>query len=84
MPLAGKGGGWHHGGMTKTATAPRKAAAPASVAKKRRTAAQKFRELPEAERRKRIHAFIDEVSEFWKGKPSTGSVDFLIKLRRGE
>ena len=58
---------------------------PATVTPTRKTAAQKkFRELPPAERKKRITAFLDDVSEFWKGKPSTGSVDFLLKLRRGE
>jgi len=70
--------------MTKTAVAKRKAAAPAAVTRKRKSAAQKFRELPEAERRKRLHAFIDEVDAFWKEKPDTGAVDLLIKLRRGK
>jgi hypothetical protein len=51
---------------------------------KRKTAAQKFRDLPPAERKKRIAAFCDEVRGFWKGRPSTGSVDFLLKLRRGK
>ena len=70
--------------MTKTGKAPRKASAPAGVATKRKSAAQKFRELPETERRRRITAFLDDVGEYWKDKPSTGVVDFLIKLRRGK
>lgn len=69
--------------MTKTDT-PRKAAAPAAVAKKRQTAAQKFRELPLAERKRRIAAMCEEVETFWKGKPETGAVSHLLKLRRGE
>lgn len=59
-------------------------AMPATVTPTRKTAAHKFRDLPPAERKKRLTAFLDDVSEFWKGRPSTGSVDFLLKLRRGE
>ena len=84
LPLAGKGSGWHRGGMAKTASAPRKATASDGVARKRKSAAQKFRELPEAERRRRINAFIDENDAYWKDRPSTGSVDFLVKMRRGK
>jgi hypothetical protein len=69
--------------MTKTATATRKAAVPAAVAKKRKTAAQKFRELPLAERKRRIAALCDEVEAFWKGKPDTGALAHLLKMRRG-
>ncbi|MDP1589851.1 MAG: hypothetical protein Q8M07_19020 [Prosthecobacter sp.] len=56
---------------------------PATVTPSRKTAAQKFRDLPPVERKTRITAFLDDVGEFWKGRPSTGSVDFLLKLRRG-
>ena len=70
--------------MTKTGKAPRKTSAPAGVASKRKSAAQKFRELPEAERRRRITAFLDDIAEQWKGSPKTEAVKFLIKLRRGE
>ena len=68
--------------MTKTAPATRKAAVP--TAKPRQSAAQKFRELPLAERKRRIAAMCDEVEAFWKGKPETGAVAHLLKLRRGE
>jgi len=68
--------------MTKTAPATRKAAAPAS--KPRQSAAQKFRELPLAERKRRIAAMCGEVEAFWKDKPDTGAVAHLLKLRRGE
>lgn len=67
--------------MTKTATAKRKAAAPV---KTRQSAAQRFRELPLAERKRRIAAMCEEVETFWKGKPETGAVSHLLKLRRGE
>lgn len=70
--------------MAKALSSSRKTNASPSTVKKRKTAAQKFRELPEAERRKRVHTFLADTSEFWKGKPSTGSVDFLVKLRRGK
>jgi hypothetical protein len=69
--------------MSKAATS-NKTAAPAGVAKTRKTAAQKCRELPLAERKRRIAALCDEVEEFWKGKPDTGALAHLLKLRRGE
>lgn len=68
--------------MTKTAQATRKATKP--TAKPRQSAAQKLRELPLAERKRRITAMCDEVEAFWKGKPETGAVAHLLKLRRGE
>ncbi len=67
--------------MNKSATSKRKAATPV---KTRQSAAQKIRELPSAERRKRLHALMDEVDAFWKGKPDTGALAHLLKLRRGE
>jgi hypothetical protein len=63
--------------MTKTAPAKRKAAKP------RQSAAQKFRELPLAERKRRIAAMCAEVETFWKGKPETGALAHLLKMRRG-
>lgn len=69
--------------MTKTAPASRKATTPVSK-QPRKTAAQRVRELPAAERRKRLHALMDEVDAFWKGKPDTGAVAHLLKLRRGK
>ena len=83
LNLAGSAGGWHHGGMIKNSVVRCKAVAPTAVIRKRKSAAQKFRELPEEERRNRLHAFIEEVDAFWKEKPDTGAVEFLIKLRRG-
>lgn len=73
--------------MSKSATTKRKAATrkvAASVAKPHKSAAQRVRELPAAERRKRLHALMDEVEAFWKGKPDTGALAHLLKLRRGE
>ena len=67
--------------MTKTAPTPHKATAPV---KARQSAAQKFRELPLAERKRRIAAMCEEVETFWKDKPDTGAVSHLLKLRRGE
>jgi len=61
-----------------------KAASDKSTAKKRRTAAQKFRELPAGEKRRRIESFIEQKNAFVKGRPKVDAVGFLIKLRRGE
>lgn len=67
--------------MAKTVPATRKAAAPA---KTRQSAAQRFRELPPAERKRRIAAMCEEVETFWNGKPDTGADSHLLKLRRGK
>jgi hypothetical protein len=70
--------------MIKTASSPKKAPAPVRLAKKRQTAAQRFQELPLQERRKRITAFFDDMTEQWKDSPKAEAVDFLLKLRRAE
>ena len=80
LHLAGRPVGWHSLHMTKTATATHKASAPV---KTRQSMAQKFRELPPAERKRRIAVMCDEVEAFWKDKPDTGAVAHLLKLRRG-
>ena len=70
-------------GMSKTSHQRSQLAKAATKAAKRKSAAQRFRELPLAERRKRLDAFFDDVRNQWEGKPSTGAVEFLIKTRRG-
>ena len=68
--------------MLKTSHPRSKAAKSVRKVAKRKSAAQRFRELPAEERNKRLEAFFDDVRGFWKDKPSTGAVDFLIKSRR--
>jgi hypothetical protein len=65
----------------KTVAPPRKAAEPR---KPRKSAAQQIRELPLAEKKRRFAAMCEEVETFWKGKPDTGAVSHLLKLRRGQ
>jgi|GEM_PF-1083188 hypothetical protein len=69
-------------GMLKTSNPRSKAAKPADKAPKRKSAAQRFRELPLAERRKRLEVFFDDVQGQWEGGPKSGAVDYLIQLRR--
>lgn len=69
--------------MPKTPASQSKIAKLIRTKPKRKTAAQKFRELPLKERQRRLEAFFEDVHSFWKDKPSTGIVDFLIKSRRG-
>lgn len=69
--------------MPKTSHQRSQPAKAATKAAKRKSAAQRFRELPLAERRKRLDAFFDDVRKQWEGTPSTGAVEFLIKTRRG-
>lgn len=65
----------------KTVASPRKAAEPR---KTRKSAAQRIRELPLAEKKRRFTAMCHEVESYWKNKPETGAVAHLLKLRRGE
>jgi hypothetical protein len=68
--------------MLKTSHPRSKAAKSVRKVPKRKSAAQRFRELPLAERRKRLEAFFDDVQAQWNGSPKSGAVDYLIQLRR--
>lgn len=73
---------WHHAPGKKASASSSKAAKTVRKATKRKTAAQRFNDLPAAERLKRLDAYFDDVKSQWEGSPKARVVDYLVQLRR--